>query len=206
MLASLAASALALAGASCSWNLKSQNLKMNFGDRDGRWHGNVLATCFWVGEPGNRKSAWDPKWLANFGGVDDPKKRNGLLPAGFNPKQNAFYCALPYNDVAGRPEARSEMQGRWVEVRAGGKSCFCQWQDVGPWYTDDKAYVLGSARPRAEKDGKAGVDLSPAANDYLGLRGKGRVDWRFARADGVPPGPWLRVATEHQAKIATGGK
>ncbi len=206
MLASAAASLLVLAGASCSWSLKSPNLKMNFGELPGGWRENVLATCFWVGEPGNEKSAWDPKWLANFGGVDDPSKRSGHLPAGFVPGRNVFYCALPYNDVAGRPETRSKMQGRWVEVRSGGKSCFCQWEDVGPWHTDDRDYVLGAARPRAEKDGKAGIDLSPAANDYLSLRGKGRVDWRFVRPQGVPPGPWLRVITEHQAKTSTGGK
>ena len=206
MLASVAASLLALAGASCSWKLRSKDLKMKFGGPPGRWHQNVLATCFWVGEPGNRKSAWDPEWLANFGGVDDPQKRNGLLPAGFVPRQNVFYCALPYNDVAGRPEARSKMRGRWVQVRANGKTCYCQWEDVGPWHTDDKAYVLGNARPRAEKDARAGIDLSPAANDYLDIRGKGRVDWRFVRADGVPPGPWLRVITGHAMKTSTGGK
>jgi len=158
------------------------------------WRLGILATCFWVGEPGNEKSAWDPQWVQSFGGVDDPKKRDGHFPAGFAPRQNPFYCALPYNDVAGRPGARSELKDRWVEVRAGGRSCFCQVEDVGPWRTDDRDYVLGAARPEAERQGKAGIDLSPAVCRYLGVDGKGKVDWRFVSQPGGP-GPWLKVVT-----------
>ncbi|HOX08131.1 MAG TPA: hypothetical protein PK280_17175 [Planctomycetota bacterium] len=152
------------------------------------WHRNILATVFWVGEPGNEASAWDAQWVRSFGGVDDPKRRDGFLPAGFTPKLNPFYCALPYNDVAGRPGAKSALRGRWVEVRAGGRSCFCQVEDVGPWYVDDRDYVLGECRPRAEGQGRAGIDLSPAVRDYLKLSGKDLVDWRFA--DAAPAGPW----------------
>ena len=159
----------------------------------GAWHRGILATVFWVGEPGNEKSAWDPKWQESFGGVDDPRHRKGYRPAGFKPKLNAFYCALPYNDVAGRPEARTELKGRWVEVSAGGRSCFCQWEDVGPWRTDDREYVLGTARPRAEKQGRAGIDLSPAVRDYLKLTGKDLVSWRFVAAP--PAGPWKPAKT-----------
>jgi hypothetical protein len=171
--------------------MESESLRIKSGGplpAGGGWHRGILATTFWVGEPGNQKSAWDPNWLRNFGGVDDPDRRRGYLPAGFVPKQNPFYCALPYNDVAGRPGARTGLQGRWVEVAAGGRHCFCRWMDVGPWHTDDREYVLGTARPRAEREGKAGIDLSPAVRDYLGLTGKDRVDWRFAAK--VPAGPW----------------
>jgi hypothetical protein len=154
------------------------------------WHRGILATVFWVGERGNEASAWDPDWVRNFGGVDDPKRRDGFLPAGFAPKQNPFYCALPYNDVAGRPGVKSTLHGRWVEVCAGGRSCFCRLEDVGPWYVDDRDYVLSGRRPRAEAEGKAGIDLSPAVRDCLGLSGKGLVDWRFVEAPAVPDGPW----------------
>jgi hypothetical protein len=152
------------------------------------WHRKILATVFWVGEPGNEKSAWDPKWQERFGGVDDPRHRKGYRPAAFVPRLNTFYCALPYNDVAGRPSERTKLKGRWVEVSAGGRSCFCQWEDVGPWRVDDRDYVLGTARPRAEKQGRAGIDLSPAVRDYLRLTGKDLVDWRFVPEP--PPGPW----------------
>lgn len=66
------------------------------------WRGNVVATVFWVGEKPtvnnptpNHASAWDPNWESNFGGYDDPKRRDGLLPAGFVPQLNPFYVALP---------------------------------------------------------------------------------------------------------------
>jgi hypothetical protein len=196
-LAAAAVLAAALAAASCSWNVKGENFKVNFSESGaGPWHRGILATCFWVGEPGNERSAWDPRWVTSFGGVDDPENRAGFLPAGFVPALNAFYCALPYNDVAGRPDAKSGLKGRWVEVRAGGRSCYCQWEDVGPWRTDDREYVLGGSRPRAEAQGKAGIDLSPAVRDYLGLSGRDLVDWRLVKAEGVPAGPWKRVITD----------
>ncbi len=200
VLASAAASLAALAGASCARRTGTPPAAPD------PWHRGVLATTFWVGEPGNEKSAWDPKWQANFGGVDDPKRRKGWLPASFNPKQNTFYCALPYNDVAGRPNRRSKLKGRWVQVRAGGESCYCQWEDVGPWRTDDKAYVLGGARPRAEQEAKAGLDLSPAVRDYLGLTGKDPVDWRFVRRGEVPEGPWRAVITGPGHRTSNRGK
>jgi hypothetical protein len=183
----------------CSWNLQGEgfNMKVSQAETDRvvapastatPWHSNILATCFWVGEPGNAASAWDPNWVKNFGGVDHPEKRSGWRPGAFRPRLNTFYCALPFNDVAGQPNRKSKMQGRWIEVRAGGKSCFCSWQDVGPWHTNDRQYVLGTARPRAEKRNKAGIDLSPAVKDYLGLSGMDTVDWRFVEK--VPAGPW----------------
>jgi hypothetical protein len=154
------------------------------------WHLHILATVFWVGEPGNEASAWDPNWVRSFGGVDDPKKRDGFLPAGFRPKRNPFYCALPCSDAACRAAGLETIHGRWVEVRVGDRSCFCQVEDVGPWFTDDRDYVFSGRRPRAETDGRAGIDLSPAVRDFLGLSGKDLVDWRFAEAAAVPAGPW----------------
>ena len=72
-----------------------------------QWKRNVTATVFWVGElptennpTPNVKSAWDQNWQANFGGYDEPDRRNGYLPADFTPSLNPFYVALPYNDVA----------------------------------------------------------------------------------------------------------
>ncbi|KAB2638511.1 MAG: hypothetical protein DVB25_07610, partial [Verrucomicrobia bacterium] len=61
----------------------------------GVWKRNVVATVFWVGElPGehnptpNTRSAWDPNWVANFGGYDDPDQRAGYQPARFTPLLN----------------------------------------------------------------------------------------------------------------------
>src|SRR5215469_380704 len=81
------------------------------------WKTRIVTTVFWIGEqPGgnnlvpNRTSAWDKQWAKSYGGFDDPNpgSRRSCLPVKFTPRQNPFYCALPYNDKAHtghRPEA-----------------------------------------------------------------------------------------------------
>lgn len=181
------------------------------------WRRNVVATVFWVGElpsqnnpTPNTASAWDVNWQANFGGYDHPEKRRGYLPADFTPSLNPFYIALPYNDVmAGgrhRPEASevipwfwedyrgdgiSVCKGRWVALHHNGRVCFAQWEDVGPFQTDHWQYVFGSETPRPNRNSAAGIDLSPAVRDYLGLKSGATVEWRFADTREVPAGPWL---------------
>ncbi|HSB58889.1 MAG TPA: hypothetical protein VLD66_04740 [Methyloceanibacter sp.] len=66
----------------------------------------TMTTLFWVGEPSNAENAfipnnqsyWDKDWQDNYGGVDDPGRRNRHWPADFTPKQNPFYVALPYGE------------------------------------------------------------------------------------------------------------
>ncbi len=180
------------------------------------WKRNVVATVFWVGEmptqnnpTPNNKSAWDQNWQANFGGYDHPENRDGYLPAGFIPQLNPFYIALPYNDVAKggvhRPEASevipwfwesyrgdgiSVCKGRWVAIHHGGRVCFAQWEDVGPFEVDHWQYVFGNESPRPNRNKAAGIDLSPAVRDFLQLRSGATVEWRFATEHEVPPGPW----------------
>jgi hypothetical protein len=38
----------------------------------------------------------------------------------------------------------------------------------------------------------AGLDVSPAVRDYLGLKGKDVCDWKFVEARDVPNGPWTK--------------
>lgn len=180
------------------------------------WRGNVIGTVFWVGElptqnnpVPNTMSSWDMNWQANFGGYDDPERRKGYLPAGFTPKLNPFYVALPYNDIARggghRPEASqvipwfwreyrgdgiSVCKGRWIAIHREGKVCYAQWEDVGPFEVDHWQYVFGNEQPRANRNDAAGIDISPAVRDYLGFRSGERVQWRFVEARDVPPGPW----------------
>lgn len=180
------------------------------------WKRNVVATVFWIGEQPsennptpNIMSAWDQNWQANFGGCDQPDKRNGYLPADFTPALNPFYIALPYNDVAKggvhRPEAStvipwfwesyrgdgiSVCKGRWVAVHHAGKVCFAQWEDVGPFAVDHWQYVFGKESPHANRNQSAGIDLSPAVRDFLNLRSGELVEWRFANDQEVPRGPW----------------
>lgn len=68
----------------------------------------AMTTLFWVGERSNaennfipnHESYWDTDWQTSYGGVDDPEHRNGYWPAGFRPKENPFYVALPYGEFS----------------------------------------------------------------------------------------------------------
>lgn len=191
------------------------------------WKKSIVTTVFWIGESSgpnnpvaNRKSSWDANWMANFGGFDDPNRRSGFLPVGFVPKQNPFYCALPYNDVTRgttKPEARrvipwfkrafqkegqSVCRDRWVEIRKGNRVCFAQWSDCGPFRTDHFQYVFGNARPMPNLNRGAGLDVSPAVRDYLGLRGIDVTDWRFVEVREVSSGPWAKWGENNDFVIA----
>jgi len=186
------------------------------------WKRNVTATVFWVGEQPtennptpNHISAWDMNWEQNFGGYDHPEQRNGFLPAGFTPRLNPFYIALPYNDVAKggvhKPEASevipwfweryqgdgiSVCKGRWIAIHHDGRVCYAQWEDVGPFEVDHWEYVFGNENPRPNRNKNAGIDVSPAVRDFLGMRGNARVEWRFVEDHEVPDGPWTEWSRE----------
>jgi hypothetical protein len=182
------------------------------------WKRNIVTTVFWVGEKPTRnnpvpncKSSWDPEWHQNFGGYDnpDPSARRGFFPK-FSPRQNPFYVALPYNDVtrgSTKPESRrvipwfreafekegkSVCKGRWVAIRRGNRIAYAQWEDCGPFRTDHWQYVFGNERPRPNLNQGAGLDVSPAVRDYLGMSGKDVCDWKFVDFREVPPGPWAK--------------
>jgi hypothetical protein len=179
------------------------------------WKYKIVATVFWVGEPpavgnpvSNSESAWDPAWIMHYGGEDDPLFRVNFLPLGFIPKQNPFYVALPYNDVEEdhtRSEAatvipwfnsafvrdgQSVCKGRWVAIRHGRRICYAQWEDVGPFQADHWQYVFGPERPRTNANHDAGIDVSPAVRDYLGMSSIDVCDWKFVSVWEVPIGPW----------------
>lgn len=184
-------------------------------------HNNILTTVFWVGEraapnsgwSSNLDSAWDSRWKENFGGLDSPVYRRGFFPARFQPKQNPFYIALPFNDITS-PEylsscpilqyfkskkdnrSSSVCKNNWIEISNSGKTCYAQWQDVGPIFTDDYDYVFGGQAPRAHRNDMAGLDVSPAIRDYLALKGGSRTNWRFIDASKVPEGPWKKIVTK----------
>lgn len=188
-------------------------------------HLNIITTVFWVGEDAsgangyisNSPSAWDEQWQQHFGGVDSPTTRNGYRPDGFTPKENPFYIALPYNDFDSNGHRKSTAhncansgatslqhyswcKNTWVAVRLGSRTVYVQWQDVGPYQEDDAAYVWGKAAPKNNKDARAGLDISPAAKDYLGAGDVEKCDWTFVSYNNVPVGPWLDIVT-----TSTGG-
>ncbi len=182
------------------------------------WKNSIVTTVFWVGENSgqnnpvhNRSSSWDLNWAANFGGYDNPNTaaRKGYIPANFVPRQNPFYIALPYNDVTrgtSKPEARiaipwfrdefvkegqSVCRDRWIRIRnRAGRDCYAQWSDCGPFRTDHWQYVFGDERPKPNLNKAAGLDISPAVRDYLGLGMTDVTDWQFVDFKDVPRGPW----------------
>jgi hypothetical protein len=178
----------------------------------------TMTTVFWVGEGAtaengfihNFASYWDPQWMRHFGGVDHPERRKGFHPAGFKPKQNPFYVALPFAEahpngklkeiakkIPGFGRTKEPLtRNRWVEIRYKGKSCFAQWQDVGPSGEDDFDWVFGSATKPKNKFGlKAGLDISPASAQYLGIKDSAHTEWRLVDAADVPDGPWKEIVT-----------
>lgn len=179
----------------------------------------------------NCKSSWDTAWAINFGGYDDPEPNNRIAnhstgefrPKAFIPKLNPFYIALPYNDVinyqAHKTEAsrvipwfgrmqpqpgKTVCKGKWVQIFYKNRSCYAQWEDCGPWETDDWEYVFGSKPPKTKQNGAAGIDLSPSIRDYLTLKSGEKVHWRFVEAGQVPYGPWKKYgATAGTATAST---
>ncbi len=191
------------------------------------WHFDITATYFYIGELATKRnptpntaSSWDSMWDDNYGGYDDPNPANRdpvtYAPLGFTPQLNPFYVALPYNDVdrgGPKPEAsrvipwyrrdkggkyESVCRGTWVQIYYNGKYCFAQWEDCGPFRTDDWEYVFRNAPPKNHANNAAGIDLSPAVRDYLGIKGgMAKVHWRFVDFSLVPGGPWARYGKDN---------
>jgi len=181
------------------------------------WKKQIVTTTFWVGEAPtknnpvpNHVSSWDQAWAKSFGGTDDPDpaQRANYLPASFVPRQNPFYVALPYNDkmkTGHKPEApqvipwfkeafrgpgQSVCKGRWIAIKFKDRVCYAQWEDCGPFRTDHWQYVFGNERPKPNLNKGAGLDVSPAVRDFLGMNSSDVTDWKFADFDEVPTGPW----------------
>ncbi len=168
----------------------------------------------------NYSSSWDRDWATHFGGLDGingrrPLPDGGSIPSNFIPQQNPFYFALPYNDVehgnhkaeASRvvpwfnqvfeKDGQSVLHDRWIAIRknlpnGSSRVCYAQWSDCGPFRTDHWQYVFGNERPLPNLNHGAGLDVSPAVKDYLGLGMLDAVDWKFVEFRDIPTGPWSR--------------
>jgi len=181
------------------------------------WKSGIVTTTFWIGEQPtknnpvpNHASSWDTRWAERFGGLDNPDRatRVNYMPADFVPGQNPFYVALPYNDLqkgghkveapivipwfreAYQGPGKSVLKGRWIAIHYKGKTAYAQWEDCGPFRTDHWQYVFGNERPKPNLNKGAGLDVSPAVRDFLGMADTDVTDWRFVDFREVPPGPW----------------
>ena len=74
---------------------------------------------------------------------------------------------------------------------------YAQWEDCGPWRTDHASYVFGDDRPRKGLNRGAGLDVSPAVRDFLGMDGSDVADWKFMDFDEVPDGPWAKFGEDN---------
>lgn len=193
------------------------------------WKSNIVTTVFWIGERPtennpvpNNKSSWDANWTSSYGGYDspDPGSRKNYIPVSFTPKQNPFYVALPYNDVTRgqfKPEAalvipwfrrefraqgQSVCRDRWLAIRKGNRVCYAQWEDCGPFRTDHFQYVFQNERPKPNLNRGAGLDVSPAVRDYLGLQSTDVTDWQFVEVRDVPSGPWRNFGDNNHFVLA----
>jgi hypothetical protein len=193
------------------------------------WKMNIVTTIFWIGEKQStekasreHESVWDKDWQKNYGGVDNPDSstRRDYTPVAFIPHQNPFYCALPYNDVTHgqfKPEAplvipwfkqvyagpgQSVCKDRWIAIRKGNRTCYAQWEDCGPFLTDHFQYVFQNERPKPNANHGAGLSVSPAVRDYLGLAPTDVTDWQFVEVRDVPPGPWRSYGENNHFVIA----
>jgi N-acetylmuramoyl-L-alanine amidase len=141
-------------------------------------HKNIEATVF-GGAADNEYSAYPPYDSSGRGPYMDDE---------------SLYVALPFSFPLDRWPDNIPM----VRVFCGELSAVAPVMDKGPWMVDDDAYVNGTvARPIAETchdedaplpsgpnkgkvpTNRAGIDLSPALAERIGISGKGHVDWKF---------------------------
>src|SRR5262249_40156041 len=91
---------------------------------------------------------------------------------------------------ASQGPARSTCKDRWVALHKGNRLAYAQREDAGPFRTDHWQYVFGNERPKPNLNKGAGLDVSPAVRDYLGLKQTDVTDWRFVDFGKLPRGPW----------------
>ena len=202
------------------------------------WKSGIITTEFWIGEGGsaisstdNVGSAWDENWRTSNRGTDNPNDRNGYAPADHAPTVNPFYVALPFNDlalsrrsasVASRVVAPStegwEAGFRLQGPLGGNEECagarlLCAMG--GRWPAGFRSpRICFWKRTTVDTLTRAGLDVSPAVFQYLGLDGsKNRLtSWKFVDDEDVPPGQWLKYdelallyAAMHQMKNGNPG-
>ena len=152
-----------------------------------------------------------------YGGYDDPNpsRRQNYVPVKFTPRQNPFYCALPYNDKAReghRPEAPKVSS--LVQGGLPGSRCFRLQGSMGrdPQRQPDRLCPVG--RCRAISNRSLGIRLRQrAAKTDLQPRCRARcftrrarlswlqdtdvTDWKFVEFSEVPPGPWAKLGNNN---------
>ncbi len=100
---------------------------------------------------------------------------------------------IPWFKEAYQGPGVSVCKDRWIAIRKGNRIAYAQWEDAGPFRTDHWQYVFGNERPKPNLNKGAGLDVSPAVRDYLGLNETDATDWQFVDFKDVPRGPWSNL-------------
>lgn len=108
---------------------------------------------------------------------------------------------IPWFKEAYRGRGVSTCKGRWIAIRKGARVVYAQWEDAGPFRTDHWQYVFGNERPKPNLNKGAGLDVSPAVRDYLGLKETDVTDWKFVEFAEVPRGPWSQLGDNNSFVI-----
>ena len=177
------------------------------------WKKDIVTTVFWIGEKPsgnnpvpNRSSSWDANWTKSYGGFDDPNRspRHDFVPVDFTPRQNPFYCALPYNDKATnghRKEAPSVVpwfqeayqgpgvsvcKGRWVAIRKGEQTVLrtvgrCRAIPDGPL-----AVCVWKRETEAEPKSRRRAGCFAGRAGFSWPSGYDVTDWKFVDFKEVP--------------------
>ena len=162
------------------------------------WKTNIVTTVFWIGEQptANNPVPNNEKFLGCELDLQLRRLRQpGCLESRATTSRSLssrgrirFMCALPYNDVTHgqfKPEAalvipwfkqsytepgQIGLQGSLARDPQRQSVCYAQWEDCGPFRTDHFQYVFQNERPKPNLNRGAGLDVSPAVRDYLGLQ------------------------------------
>ena len=109
---------------------------------------------------------------------------------------------IPWFKQSYSGSGQSVCRHRWIAIRKGNRVCYAEWEDCGPFFTDHFQYVFSNQRPKPNPDDGAGLSVSPAVRDYLGLVATDMVDWQFVEVRDVPPGPWRSYGENNHFLLA----
>ena len=195
------------------------------------WKTDIVTTVFWIGEHADREQSRSEsqEFLGLATGRAITAVTTAPIPHGGTTTSRSissrgrirFTVALPYNDVTHgqfKPEARDwSFRGfdrhscsrgiRFAKI-AGSRSA----EAIGSATRNGK--IVGRSAPtisntfsrtnarRPNLNHGAGLDVSPAVRDYLGLRTDVLTDWQFVEVRDVPPGPWRNYGDNNHFVIA----
>ena len=194
------------------------------------WKTNIVTTVFWIGEQPtennpvpNNKSSWDANWTSNYGGYDTPgclvapqlhpglvrpapesillsRCRTTTLPTASSNRKPRWLFPGSSNPIPSRANLSARIAGsRSAKATA---SAMRNGKIAGPFRTDHFQYVFQNERPKPNLNRGAGLDVSPAVRDYLGLPPTDVTDWQFVEVRDVPPGPWRNYGDNNHFVIA----